>query len=135
MIEIEEQNYPIVSVKFEGVATLEETEAYLSQFTDWLSREKPFGLILYRSNSEDGEDVDRAKQSHELVVRWAKQYKPQIAQYCMGMAVVSDLSQMSERQQQMAPKALGVLFGCPGQVFDNSTDAEQWLQQQLNQLN
>lgn len=132
MLKIDDKNYPIVSVKFEGTATIEETETYLARFTDWLDRENPFGLMLFRGTSEEVEDPEKAKRSHNLVVVWAKQNKANIARYCMGMAVVGDLSKMSEKQQQMAPKALGVLFGCPGQLFGNSTDAERWLQQQLS---
>ncbi|PPT04903.1 hypothetical protein CKA32_004335 [Geitlerinema sp. FC II] len=132
MVEIDETNYPMVSVKFTEIATLEDTETYLACFTDWLARENPFGLMLFRGNSEEVEDREMAKQSHNLVVRWAKENKANIARYCMGLAVVGDLSKMSKKQQQMAPKALGVLFGCPGQIFGNSTDAERWLQQQLN---
>lgn len=50
MVTIDESNYPIVSIKFEGVTTLEETQMYLDRFSDWLSRENPFGLIVDRAS-------------------------------------------------------------------------------------
>ncbi|MBP0020486.1 MAG: hypothetical protein J7647_23395 [Cyanobacteria bacterium SBLK] len=132
-IEIHEENYPFVSVKFIGVVTPEETKMYLERFSNWLVRENLFGLMLHKTNPESNanntEDQQNAKESHKLVVNWAKQNQHNMKQYCVGMAVIDD--KIPAEQQKMTPKALSSLFGCPGQFFDSFNDAEAWLQQQM----
>ncbi|MBE9040680.1 hypothetical protein IQ235_07790 [Oscillatoriales cyanobacterium LEGE 11467] len=134
MVKINEEDYPIVSVKFENTATIEETQQYLDRFSNWLSRDHLFGLILHQPQAtpDNPEEIERAKKSHQLVVTWAKPNKPKIARYCVGIAVVVDLSQMSKHKQKIAPKALKVLFGCSGQIFGDRANAEQWIHRTLN---
>lgn len=131
MIEVCDSHYPLVSIKFEGVVTLVETENYLGRLNEWLARKQPFVLMMDRTNPERGEDPEEGKKSHAAIINWSKQNKEKMAQYCAGMAIVEDLSRISERQQQTLPKTLNLLFGCPGQLFSNITDAKQWLRQQL----
>jgi DNA gyrase inhibitor GyrI len=49
MLIIQEDYYPIVIVQFEGAATVEDTEKYLSRFNNWLSQSQLFGLIVHQA--------------------------------------------------------------------------------------
>jgi hypothetical protein len=131
MLTIHEEDYPIVTVHFEGTTTLEDTKTYLSRFETWLLRVQPFGIIVHQTNSEDAEP-NQVKEVHQFTAQWAKQHKPQISQYCAGIAMTFDSAVIVAARQGQAPKLIETLFGCSGQVFEARTDAHNWLQQQIN---
>lgn len=135
MITINESNYPIVSVHFRNMSTLEDTEKYLSYFDKWLSLNQKFGLILDQSNYENKESVqeDQVKSDsaeieavHRLTVEWAKQNRDRITQFCLGMALVYNGDDLKKRKKA-SPKTIAGIFGCLGQVFASQVEAEQWL--------
>ena len=135
MIAINESNYPIVSIHFRNVSTLEDTEKYLSYFDKWLSLNQKFGLILDQSNYRNQESVqeDQVKSDsaeieavHRLTVEWAKQNKDRITQFCIGMALVYNGDDL-EKRKKATPKTITGIFGCSGQVFTSQGEAEQWL--------
>lgn len=130
MITINETNYPIISVHFENVATLEDTEKYLSRFGNWLLHEHQFGIIIRQSNSQE-KDTDQVAAVHQLIVQWIKQNKSKIAQFCVGIALVIDTAETLENRRKTAPKTITAIYGCPGQVFETQTEAQQWIQQQM----
>lgn len=131
MLTIHDETFPLVSVQFTGTASLEDTAAYLTAFSGWLSRAEPFGLMVQQAESEEA-DSQQAHAAHETVVRWAKQHKALIAQSCVGMAMIVDLAKLPDRQRAMAPKVIHTLFGCPGDVFGNCAAAESWIRRQLD---
>ncbi|WP_103667728.1 hypothetical protein [Pseudanabaena sp. BC1403] len=135
MIDINESNYPIVSVHFENASTLEDTEKYLAHFDKWLSSNQKFGLILDQSTSQKQESAQVAEVNHNpseieavhrLTVEWAKQNKDRIMQFCLGMAIVYDGDDL-EKRKKATPKTIAGIFGCLGQVFASQVEAEQWL--------
>ena len=130
MIAINEANYPIISVHFERVATLEDTEEYLYHFNSWLSHEQQFGVIVHQSNSQ-GRDTAQVEAVHRLIVQWTKQNKLKIAQFCVGMALVINAAEMLENRRKTAAKTITAIYGCPGQVFATQMEARQWIQQQM----
>ncbi|TYQ29827.1 hypothetical protein [Pseudanabaena sp. UWO310] len=145
MITIDEDKYPLVSINFGRKTTLEGTKKYLSYFDKWLSQEQKFGLILNQANApQDLAKQDSAKQDleqiendpeeieavHQLTVHWAKEHKPQITLFCVGIALVVEEHELGKRQKA-APKTIAGLFGCMGQVFANPLAAEQWLRSLL----
>jgi hypothetical protein len=130
MLTINESQYPSVSVHFEGATTLEELETYLSHFTDWLSRNTPFGIMMHRSSKQDENvDLDQAKQVHQSTVQWAKQNKSQITQSCVGIVLVGDAFEGNQKAATL--KGLRSVFGCPVQIVETQAEAEHWIQQQL----
>jgi hypothetical protein len=130
VLTIDELHYPIVSVHFEGATTLEELDTYLSHFTDWLSRNTPFGIVIHRSNQHDENvDLDQAKKVHQSTVQWAKQNKSQITQSCVGMVLVGDTFESNQKAATL--KGLQSVFGCPVQIVETHAQAEHWIQQQI----
>lgn len=129
MITINEA-YPLISVHFEQVVTLGDTEKYLAHFDNWLAHEHQFGIVVHQSNSQAG-DKAQVEAVHRLITQWAKQNKSKIAQFCVGMALVVDAAQNSENQRKTAPKTITAIYGCPGQVFTTQIEARQWVQQQM----
>lgn len=130
MITINEANYPIISVHFEHVVTLEDTEKYLHHFNNWLSLERQFGIIVHQSNSQE-KDTAQVEAVHRLIVQWTKQNKSKIAQFCVGMALVIDAAEILENRQKTDPKTITAIYGCPGQVFATPMEARHWIQQQM----
>jgi queuine/archaeosine tRNA-ribosyltransferase len=131
-IAIDEDNYPVVLVHFENVATLEDTEKYLSHFQAWLSKQHRFGIILHQSHTEDG-NTDEVAKAHRLTVQWAKQNKQQLTEYCAGIAlIVEGVEDLAERKT-MVPQIIKTVFSCAGQAFGNPAAAELWIQQQIAQ--
>jgi hypothetical protein len=136
MLTIDEERYPVVIVEFEGVTTLEDTKTYLSRFDTWLARGQAFGIVVHQIMAEDvtpeQADENQIKAIHQLTAQWAKQNKPQISQHCAGIAMVVDSAAIAQERQAKTPKFIESLFGCAGQVFQSQTDAEQWVQHQLD---
>ena len=130
MLTINEENYPIISVHFEHIATLEDTKKYLAHFDNWLSREQQFGIILHQSKSQKS-DTAQVEAVHQLIVQWTKRNKSKIAQFCVGMALVIDAAEILENRRKTAPKTITAIYGCHGQVFATQTEARQWIQQQM----
>ncbi|VEP18294.1 conserved hypothetical protein [Hyella patelloides LEGE 07179] len=127
-IVITEEKYPIIYVHFKGAATLENTQNFLARFSEWLSRSESFSLILRQTSIEkESVPAEESKKFHLAIAQWAKQNKPQIAQYCIGMAMVIDSPEALKEQQVKLPKTINSLFGCSGQAFATNTEAEEWI--------
>lgn len=132
-IAITEKNYPIVYVHFQGASTIKNTKNFLSRFSEWLSRRELFSLILRQTSIENkSAPADEDKEVHRLIAQWAKQNKSQIAQYCVGMAMVIDSPDAFKEQQTKLPKMINSLFGCPGEAFSTSKEAEAWIESQMS---
>lgn len=131
MITINEQNYPVLSIHFLGASTVAETEKFLSRFSEWLARQEQFSLIL-RQTAQENDVVTKEEHSqvHRLISQWAKQNKSQVAQYCIGMAMVMDSPEAFQDQQAKLPKMIETIFGCPGKAFRTPQEAEAWIAQQ-----
>ena len=136
-ITINAENHPLVVAQLSGVSTPAETQTYIDHLDDWLAQENPFGLIVYKTDYElkldNAVDKQNAKVSHHLMMGWAKAHKFKMKQYCVGMALIDPVMPVYKRP--LAPKALGFVFGCPGRWCEDLTAAQDWLKQQLNQVN
>ena len=127
VIAITEKTYPLIYVHFQGASTIKNTKKFLSRFDEWLSRRKSFSLILRQTAIEnDSIPADEHTKVHRAIAQWAKQNKPQIAQYCVGMAMVIDSPEAFEEEQIKIPKMINGMFGCPGKAFETTEPAEQW---------
>ena len=131
-IVITEETYPIIYVHFQGASTVKETKNFLSRFSEWLSRQESFSLILRQTAIEnDPISAEEHKEVHRAIAQWAKQHKPQIANYCVGMAMVIDSPKAFEEEQAKIPKMMKGMFGCPGKAFKTIGSAEQWIENLL----
>ena len=50
MLTIHDDHYPIAVVGFDGTATLDDTQAYLSKFGVWLLHVQSFVIIMHQMN-------------------------------------------------------------------------------------
>jgi cyclopropane fatty-acyl-phospholipid synthase-like methyltransferase len=134
MLEVQETNFPIVSVQFINAVSLEDVEQYLSHFDQWLTRETPFGLILSQLNDPNKDMIDDEtvyQAVHRTIVQWGKQNKAQILQHCAGIALlVEDVEELAQKRRA-APKTITAIYGCPGQACVTALEAQQWISQQL----
>ncbi|PMB15554.1 hypothetical protein [Fischerella thermalis] len=128
-----EEKWPVVYAHFDGAQTLDGVEQYLRRFDYWLSREEKFYLVLNQTNASAA-DTNRSKEVHQLETEWIRQNKPRIASYCSGMAMVIDSTEVLNKWQPIATKAIENMFGCPGQAFGTVAEAEEWIEKQNNQV-
>ena len=98
MLTIDDSRWPLVSVRFQGLETPDETTRFYTQFEAWLERQEQFCLIVQRCDAEDaeahGKRSPEAKRMRKEGIAWTKAHRPQIAQYCAGVAMVLDSAKL-----------------------------------------
>ena len=100
-IVITDKTYPLVYVHFQGASTLENTQNFLARFDEWLSCRESFSIILRQTAMENESlPAEEHHQVHRAIAQWAKQNKPSVANYCVGMAMVIDLSEAFEEDEE-----------------------------------
>jgi|GEM_PF-141 len=135
MVTINDARWPVVSVRIQGLDSPEGMAQLYARFEEWLARQEQFCIIFQRDNAEEAEDKGKrspeAKQMRKDGITWAKTHKPQIAQYCAGIAMVPDSAKLVAVQRPIMAKVTKHMYGCPGQVFSSVAEAEQWAAEQL----
>ena len=128
-IAIVDQAYPFIYVHFQGASTLEDTHNFLARFEEWLSRQESFSLVL-RQTAIENESIpaEEHHKVHRLIAQWAKQHKPQIANYCIAMAMIIDSTEAFEAEKNKIPKMIDGMFGCPGKAFQKTESGKEWLE-------
>ncbi|MEM6502482.1 MAG: ABC transporter ATP-binding protein [Cyanobacteria bacterium P01_C01_bin.89] len=130
MLTIDDSRWPLVSVRFQGLETPDETTRFYTQFEAWLERQEQFCLIVQRCDAEDaeahGKRSPEAKRMRKEGIAWTKAHRPQIAQYCAGVAMVLDSAKLVAFWGPVAAKVTQNMYGCPGKVFGSLTQAEGW---------
>ncbi len=130
MITFNEEKFPVVYVYIDGVNTIQDLQAYLNRFDNWLSRQECFGIILQQKFPQQAQDKP-SKEVKKLEIEWSKQNKHRISKYCFGMAIVIDSKEFFEKWQPIASQSILNMFGCPGQVFAAIPPAEEWIAKQI----
>lgn len=135
MLTIDDSRWPIVSAHLQGSDSPAEMTQFYAQFETWLARQEQFFLILQRDNAEAanerGKRSPEDKQMRKDGITWMKAHKPQISQYCAGIAVVPDSTKLVTLWGPIASKVIQNLYGCSGRVFSSLADAEAWAADQL----
>ncbi|MGD1851754.1 MAG: ABC transporter ATP-binding protein [Cyanophyceae cyanobacterium] len=130
MLTIDDSRWPLVSVRFQGLETSDETTRFYKQFEAWLARQERFCLIVQRCDAEAaearGKRSPEAKRMRKEGIAWTKAHRPQIAQYCTGVAMVLDSSKLVAFWGPVAAKVTQSIYGCPGKVFGSLDQAEGW---------
>ena len=136
-IAIVDQAYPFIYIHFQGASTLEDTHNFLARFEEWLSRQESFSLVL-RQTAIENESIlaEEHHKVHRSIAQWAmrsecfsaKQRKPQIANYCVGMAMVTDSTEAFKAEKNKISKMIDGVFGCPGKAFQKTESGKEWLE-------
>lgn len=132
MLTIDEQ-FPIVYVQFDGPRTLEEVQSFLDRFDTWLSRGQAFGMIINQLNAEAAAAA-QSQEIYQLQAQWIQQRKPLISNFCFGMVSVLDSDELLNKAKPAVEQMTQSMYGCPGQAFGTVSEAEQWLQKQMQQV-
>ncbi len=82
-IEFDDSRFPIVRVKFEGVATNEEFERYLESMTKLLLRRQINVTVLDASRAGMSPPIQRKRQAE-----WMKEHDAELRRYSKGTAFV-----------------------------------------------
>ncbi|MEO1350910.1 MAG: ABC transporter ATP-binding protein [Cyanobacteria bacterium J06635_15] len=135
MVTIDDSRWPLVSAHFQGMGTPEEMNRFYRCFEAWLAKRERFALVLQRDNAEAAEAQGKrspvAKQMRKDGIAWTKAHKPDISQYCAGVAMVPDSVKLIKLWGPMVAKVTQNMYGCPGKVFGSVDEAKTWAADQL----
>ncbi|MEO1591896.1 MAG: ABC transporter ATP-binding protein, partial [Cyanobacteria bacterium J06632_22] len=134
MVTIDDSRWPLVSAAFQGLDTPAEMERFYQAFETWLATEERFSLIVQRHDAEAAEQQGKspaAKQMRKAGIAWTKAHKPQISQYCAGVAMVPDSAKLIALWGPMVAKVTQTMYGCPGKVFSSTEAATVWAAERL----
>jgi ATP-binding cassette subfamily B protein len=133
MLTIDDSRWPLVFIHFQGTDTHETMEQFYNCFEGWLARQERFSLVIRRSDAEAAESnrSPAAKELRKLGIAWTKVHKPQISQYCAGVALLADSAKLIALWSPIVAKVTQNMYGCPGRVFGSPLEAEQWAASQL----
>ncbi|MBE7385549.1 MAG: ABC transporter ATP-binding protein [Leptolyngbya sp. SIO1E4] len=135
MVTIDDSRWPLVSVRFRGMGTPAEMTRFYSRFEEWLAKQERFALVLQRDDAEAAEAQGKrspvAKQMRKEGIAWTKAHKPEISQYCAGVAMVPDSTKLLAVWGPIVAKVTRNMYGCPGKVFGSLDEAKGWAAEQL----
>ncbi|MEM9980646.1 MAG: ABC transporter ATP-binding protein, partial [Cyanobacteria bacterium P01_D01_bin.2] len=135
MVTIDDSRWPVVSVRFQGMGTPDEMTRFYKRFEEWLAKQEQFALVLQRDDAEAAEAQGKrspvAKQMRKEGMAWTKAHKPEISQYCAGVAMVPDSTKLLAVWGPMVAKVTQNMYGCPGKVFSSLDEAKVWAAEQL----
>ncbi|MEL6325462.1 MAG: ABC transporter ATP-binding protein [Cyanobacteria bacterium J06626_23] len=130
MVNIDDSRWPLVSVRFQGMGTPAEMARFYGHFEEWLAKQEQFALVMHRDEAEAAETRGKrspvAKQMRKDGIAWTKAHKPQISQYCAGVAMVPDSAKLIKLWGPVVAQVTQNLYGCPGKVFGSSDEARGW---------
>ncbi|MEM6453146.1 MAG: ABC transporter ATP-binding protein [Cyanobacteria bacterium P01_D01_bin.105] len=132
---IDDSRWPLVRAHFQGNGTPAEMARFYRCFEGWLARKETFALVMQRDNAEAAEAAGKgspeAKHMRKDGIAWTKAHKPEISQYCAGVAIVPDSAKLVKLWGPMVAKVTQHMYGCPGKVFGSVESAERWATQKL----
>ena len=136
MVTIDDSRWPLVSVRFQGMGTPDEMTRFYRRFEAWLAKRERFALVLQRDDAEAAEEQGKrspvAKQMRKEGIAWTKLHKPEISQYCAGVAMVPDSTKLIALWGPMVATVTRNMYGCPGKVFGSLDEAKGWAAEQLD---
>ena len=136
MVTIDDSRWPLVSVRFQGMGTPDEMTRFYRRFEAWLAKRERFALVLQRDDAEAAEEQGKrspvAKQMRKEGIAWTKLHKPEISQYCAGVAMVPDSPKLLALWGPMVATVTQNMYGCPGRVFGSLDEAKNWAAERLD---
>ena len=136
MVAIDDSRWPLVSVRFRGMCTPTEMAHLYRHFEEWLTKQERFALLLHWDDAEAAEEQRKQSQSPEVKqirkesIAWTKTHKSEIAQYCVGVAMVPDSKRLIALWGTIMTKTM---YGSPSRVFGSFDEAKVWTTEQLGQ--
>ncbi|MEM9804846.1 MAG: ABC transporter ATP-binding protein [Cyanobacteria bacterium P01_D01_bin.56] len=135
MVTIDDSRWPMVSARFKGTGTPTDMAQFYNKFEAWLAKQEKFALVIQRDDAEAAEEQSKrspeVKQMRKEGIAWTKAHKPQISQYCAGMAMVPDSAKLIKLWGPMVATVTRTMYGCPGKVFGSMDEAEGWAAERL----
>jgi hypothetical protein len=128
MFAIEETDWPIVRIKLGDVWTGEMVDQQIAGWKRWLSRNKPFGLMLIQTTDKK---AAASKEDEQRFVQWLNDHRPFIMDTCTGVAVVQPHANLLLLSKPFLARKTRKLYGSPAQVFKDIESASAWLTEQV----
>jgi hypothetical protein len=126
MLTITEES-PIITFIYEGRMTLEDANQYVTTMNQAIAQNQPFAIL---SVANEDNSKNRDKGVNQLMGKWVKEHKPQIAKLCFGYATVTNSSALFALYKPMAKMLGSKMMGCPCDVFQSMDEAIAWLNDQ-----
>lgn len=124
MYTFDETDWPTVRIAATGDTSLADMERYVARWETWLSREKPFGVML---NYQDGEHGKVEKDARRLSNRWHKENRERTGRLCVGIVGIVKSSKLLAFYKPIVSRAMKKTMGCPGKVCDSEGKARAWI--------
>jgi hypothetical protein len=130
MYTFDESAFPIVSLTSQGQPTLEDAEVYTSTMDRILARQENFAILMF---DENGEDANRDNRVTNAIVKWQKEARSKITQYCAGVAGLTSSRDFYARYAPMMAERGEQIYGAPAHLFmaEEVAAARQWLTERL----
>lgn len=116
--------WPLVVTKVSGLQDLKATCAFVGNWNDWLSRQKPFATLRIFADSDA---LVHPKGSGPILTAWLQAKAAAIKANMIGMATVVPVDQYEKRLKMSAER----LFGVPAATFSSIAAALDWLEERV----
>jgi hypothetical protein len=124
LVPIDEANWPLVTVRWEGALTDSMLDGFLRQLDRWLERRERFALLV-DSRGAKGLSPEQRKR----VIGHMKQHAALTTSYLVQAIVLDSL------MQRTLFYGINLIFPnpFPSKVFGDRTEAQRWLESELRQ--
>lgn len=135
---IDTSEAPFIVITFGEAFTLEVVKQFLADLEALLARKEK--MVILGLSDHDHDHDEEGHHHHEkpergvgkLQKQWLDQHKPEIGEYCLGIASVSDDSKMFKVYKLLMPTIIKRMYNAPGDMFLDEGEARAWLQSKLD---
>ena len=127
--QIREDSWPVAIVRLDNTISEAFMKAFLHQWTEWLNRDEPFGMLCFY----EGTDSKQSGEVKKMRKQWLKENRALIRKNMAGMAMVVKASSLVKMMRPIANTMAPKVFGCPARIFTwaEQEEANEWLQNQI----
>jgi len=124
MIELQTASHcPIVKMILGKSTTRYDTEKYLSELSDRISKEELFGVIMICPYGQPSQE----RGCQKIERNWLSTYKLSLTKYCFGVALVTDSWVVSSVFSPIIKQLIKHFLSVEFHIFDSHADAQIWL--------
>jgi hypothetical protein len=131
MIKIEETTPDILTVTPLGDPTLDDTGQMLEAIDRYLAKQAAF-CVIYQIDVVAHEQTANHPEMANKTMKWLKQAKPQMTEFCRAM-VVQVAPNQRQRKSILTMEQMGEkIYGCPVIITTSQEEALQTVRKALN---
>lgn len=129
MIEIDDGQWPMVTVFQRGRYTVADATAQVVAFDGFFRRAEPFAFAIVYGD-ELAASEEREQGVNPILTRWLRASHGLLTEYCHGIATVVPFPE-ARASKEARVVDMGRAFGCPFALFGSRAEAETWMRDRL----